>query len=70
MQILRDLGYVPALRSCMPRICPDGLQSSETWTVDLRDRMPIIDDREPVAAKTDAAGEVAAVRKDWFGGKI
>jgi hypothetical protein len=31
----------------MPRITPNGFESSETWAVDLTDRMPIVDDRPP-----------------------
>jgi hypothetical protein len=31
----------------LPRVTPHGMESSETWIIDLRDRMPIVDDRPP-----------------------
>jgi hypothetical protein len=74
MQILRDLGYVPSLRSVMPRVRPNGMESSETWIVDLRDRMPIVDDRVPAAEVADKEkplnDEAKAFREAWNSGKI
>jgi hypothetical protein len=39
----------PPPRVCgpLPRVTPHGMESSETWIIDLRDRMPIVDDRPP-----------------------
>ena len=79
MQILRDLGYAPQLRSVMPRITPNGMEASETWAVELSDRMPIVDDRAPpvtVDVETNrerekaAKAELEAFRKAWQEGKI
>jgi hypothetical protein len=71
MQILRDLGYVPSLRSVMPRICPNGMESSETWIVDLKDRQPIVDDRVPaeVADKEKPLNAEVAGYRAYFGTK-
>jgi hypothetical protein len=72
MQILRDFGYSPQLRSCMPRITPNGYEASETWAVDLADRMPIPQD-DPVPAteisKPDTINPEVAGFRAYFAGK-
>jgi hypothetical protein len=77
MQILQDLGYYPTLRSVTPRVCPNRLEASETWIVDLRDRMRIpADDREPALAvdaevtreqERAAKAELASMRAAIYG---
>lgn len=75
MQTLRDSGYVPALRSVMPRVCPNGMEASETWIVDLRDRMPIVDDRPQehageIGKEKSESQEVKAFREAWNKGQL
>ena len=55
----------------MPRVTPYGMESNETWIIDLRDRMPIVDDREhageigkPDPVATEVAGYRAYFGKD------
>jgi hypothetical protein len=72
-QILKELGYGAQLRSCMPRITPNGFEASESYAIDLSDRLPIpADDREPpveVVKEATAAqkAEVAAMKEAIFG---
>jgi hypothetical protein len=48
----------PPPRVCgpLPRVTPHGMESSETWISDLRDRMPIVDDRP-----CEHAGEIGKI---------
>jgi hypothetical protein len=66
----------PPPRVCgpLPRVTPHGMESSETWIIDLRDRMPIVDDRPrehagEIGKIDDAAAkaEVAAMRAAVYG---
>jgi hypothetical protein len=62
---------LPPPRVCrpLPRVTLHGMESCETWIIDLRDRMPIVDDRPrehagQIGKIDDAAAkaEVAAMR--------
>jgi hypothetical protein len=66
----------PPPRVCnpLPRVTPHGKESSETWIIDLRDRMPIVDDRPrehagEIGKIDDAAAkaEVATMRAAVYG---
>jgi hypothetical protein len=65
----------PPPRVCgpLPRVTPHGMESIETWIIDLRDRMPIVDNRprEHAGEIGDAAAksEVAAMRTAVYGKK-
>ena len=59
----------------MPRVTPSGLEASETWIVDLKDRQLIVDDRTQehageIGKEKSESQEVKAFREAWNSGKI